>query len=131
MEVIGEIVLRLYSDELNYNRIGKCLSLQPTEIVRKNQNITSKLKTKYDIWLYEVEIHNNTNINEIISLFIHDIYKSNLKCLLKEERDVNASITINFRPDYNNMNYILNLSYQDILKLSELDVELNYDVIII
>ncbi len=115
---------------MDFDGTTEYLGIVPTEIVHKHQFISSKHKAKSDIWLYEVKIDNSKNLNAILSSFINSIYISPLKTLLASDNEIYAYVSINLRPSLSKETYVLNLTADDVLKLSEIGVDLAYDVVI-
>ncbi|MBN2794719.1 MAG: DUF4279 domain-containing protein [Clostridia bacterium] len=127
MDKIGEIIVSLSGENINFEAVSRQLKSKPSKMVKKGTNITPKMVAPNDRWLSITEIVSIDEMdNKLLNILTQLISVSTSLENLKSEGII-VSCDVYLRPRNEQFGY--SLSIDAIRILSKLNLEINYHII--
>ena len=105
------------------NDISEKIGFEPTKIIVKGQNVTSKCVAPYNIWQYHIEFDDNSFNSSLTSFSKHLLqFKDNIDDIVSKYERVGVNFYINTQ--YGQFGFIL--SSKELVELSKLGLEVDF-----
>ncbi|MEX1376255.1 MAG: DUF4279 domain-containing protein [Eubacteriales bacterium] len=127
MDFRGDLVLRIYDENLDFDEISHNIKLEPTTIIKQGEKIRGKRNAPYDGWLYIKQIDNWENKFDQLNAMLDELLDYAEFIRMAKEKYKYVAFTFYIRTNSGQIGF--QIPEITVKKLEELNIGLEFDIL--